>query len=109
MRAGSMRERLNLQSKTETVSDAGVVSSTWATWATVWGRVKQEDARSAEESLGDRPMSQTKVTMIIRYNASVTTGMRVAWRDRYFEIEGVINRDERRRSLDLLLIERVSP
>ena len=109
MRAGLLRERLAVQTKTETISGSGIVSASWATAFTVWGRVKQEDGRSGERDLGDRPMSQTRLTMIIRYDARVTTGMRVTWRGRVFEIEGIINRDERRRSLDLIVIERVSP
>jgi head-tail adaptor len=35
--------------------------------------------------------------------------MRVSWRSRVFEIEGMVNRDERRRALDLIVIERDAP
>ena len=109
MRAGALRERLAFQSKTETISGSGVVSATWATVFTLWGRVKQEDARAAEQPIGGQPVSQTRLTMIIRHDSRVTTGMRVVWRSRVFEIEGAVNRDERRRSLDLLVIERDAP
>ena len=109
MRSGLFRERLEFQTKTQTISSAGDVTSAWATAFTAWGRVKQEDGRSVEDAIGDRPLSQTRLTMIVRHNASIVTGMRVAWRSRVFEIEGILNRDERRKSLDLIMIERKSP
>lgn len=109
MRAGALRERLAFQSKTETISGAGVVSATWATVFTLWGRVRQEDGRAGEQPIGGQPVSQTRLTMIIRHDSRVTTGMRVSWRSRVFEIEGMVNRDERRRSLDLIVIERDAP
>lgn len=108
MRAGSLRERLEFQAKTETVTTAGIVSATWAEEFILWGRVKQEDGRASEGAIGDRPMSQAKLTMVVRFDSRITTGMRVKWGDRYFEIEGMLNRDERRRSLDLMVIERAS-
>lgn len=108
MRAGLMRERLAFQTKTESISTAGIVSATWATAFTVWGRVKQEDGRSDETEIGDRPMSQSRLTFITRYDSRITTALRISWRSRIFEIEGVLNRDERRKSMDILAIERVA-
>lgn len=109
MRAGLLRERLEFQAKTQTISGPGDTTAAWPTAFTAWGRVKQEDGRASENAVGDRPLSQTAVTMIVRYDARIVTGMRVAWRSRVFEIEGVLNRDERRKSLDLVMIERKSP
>lgn len=109
MKIGLLRDRLSFQTKTETISAARAVSATWATAFEVWGRVKQEDANAGETPVGERPASQTKTTMIIRYDARVTTAMRVLWLGRVFEITGIINRDERRATLDLNVIERKSP
>lgn len=109
MRSGLLRERLAFQSKTETVTTAGIVSAAWATAFTLWGRVRQEDGRAGEGEIGDRPMSQARLTFIVRKDARVTTAMRVSWRSRVFEIEGILNRDERGRALDLMVIERKSP
>lgn len=109
MRSGLLRERLEFQTKTQTISTAGDVTAVWATAFTAWGRVKQEDGASSESAIGDRPLSQTRVTMIVRYDARIVSGMRVSWRSRVFEVQGILNRDERRRSLDLIMIERKSP
>lgn len=109
MLAGLLRERLAFQAKTEAVSSAGIVSATWATAFTLWGRVKQEDGRSGEGEIGDRPLSQSRLTLIVRYDSRITSAHRVSWRGRVFEIEGVLNRDERRMWLDLMVIERTAP
>lgn len=109
MRAGLLRERLSFQTKIETTSAEGIVSASWTTIFTVWGRVKQEDGRADEATAGDRPMAQTRLTMIIRHRSDVRPDMRVVWRGRVFEITGLINRDERRETMDLMVIERKSP
>lgn len=106
MRAGLMRERLMFQAKLETVTPSRVVQTVWMEQFTRWGRVKQEDARAGEADVGARPMQQVRVTMIVRYDPLINSEMRVIWRNRVFEIEGILNRDERRRSLDLMMIER---
>lgn len=109
MQIGGLRERIEFQEKEETVSAAGIVSAMWGEVFTRWGRVKMEDARADEQELGDRPMGQTRVTMIVRYDDRFVTGLRATWRGRVFEVTGVVNRDERRRFLDLAMIERKAP
>lgn len=105
-RAGLMRERLIFQAKTETITASRVVKADWSEQFARWGRVKQEDGRAGEADVGARPMQQVRVTMIVRYDPQITSEMRVLWRGRIFEIEGILNRDERRRTLDLMMIER---
>lgn len=109
MRSGLMRERVAFQAKTETVSSAGIVSATWATAFTCWARVKQYDAKADEAEIADRVAAQQRLVIIIRHRADVTSTMRATWRGRVFEIEGLVNRDERRRFLDVHVIERKAP
>ncbi len=109
MRAGLLRERVTFQTFTKVINPAGIVSQTWADSFTVWGRIKQEDARSDEAMSGDKPTPRVRVTLIIRYDARVVSGLRVKWGSRLFEIEGSpLNKDERRRGMDLMLVERKS-
>lgn len=106
--AGRLDQRFTFQTKTESVTSAGITSATWADSFTVWGDMVEEDARADESVTGGRVLSQTRMTGIVRYRSDITTAMRLLWRDRYFEITGKINRDGRREMLDLFLVERKS-
>lgn len=107
--AGLLNQRVTFQTKTETISASGNVTAAWTDSFTAWGRMKFEDGTAAESEIADKPTVQTRVTLIVRYRADIATGMRVKWGARYFEVMGMINRDERNRMLDLPLIERASP
>lgn len=102
MRAGELRERIQLQAKQVTRDTFGAEVITWVTQATVWARVT---AVSGDEAV---TLSQEAATMthqvVIRYYDGLTPVMRVLWRGRVLEIRSVIP-DEKRQQMTLLCSE----
>ena len=97
MRFGSMRQRVNLLSRSETVSDAGQPSTEWTAYAAVYGAPKT--------MLGSQFYSQTgtqnTITMelSIHYRKGVRPGDRVEIAGEQYEIAappenvGLLNRE----------------
>lgn len=63
MKIGPMRHRLVIQKPVESTSATGAVSATWATFATVWGRVKPMIGRERWEALQVQPDITHEVTI----------------------------------------------
>jgi SPP1 family predicted phage head-tail adaptor len=91
MRAGRLKNRVSLQSYTETQTNTGFPTKTWATVATVWAAVeakKGNESEEASELVGTLP-----ATIIIRYSSDVSAvndTYRVLFGTRIFSIESVI-------------------
>lgn len=62
---GELRDRIALQSFTETRTAHGAVEKTWATTDTVWGRVEIKEG--AENFQADQVQSSRVVEIIIRH------------------------------------------
>ena len=107
MRAGSLRQRLQLQSVSGQTDDGigGKVGGTWTTVATVWGQV---DPMTGTEQLQALQVTASIAHQItIRYRGSVTPKMRLVrpLGGQVYEIRGVMNVDLRNRQLELLCTE----
>ena len=100
---GHLRERVQLQSFLVTQSAVGDDVETWTTFATVRGRMEPMSASAAERAARETVTRRWRLT--IRYRSDVTAANRVVWGTRQFNIEGVVNPDERRRYLTLDLVE----
>lgn len=62
---GELRDRIALQSFTETRSAHGAVTKTWATDSTVWGRVTFKEG--SETFQADQVQSSRPVEIVIRH------------------------------------------
>ena len=91
MRAGRRKNRVSLQRFTETQSDTGHPTKTWATVAIVWAAI--ESVRGKEtEAAGELVASLTTMIFIL-YSSDVSdidTTWRVLFGTRIFSIESVI-------------------
>ena len=106
MRAGRLRHRVTIQNYTESQNTFGETTKTWADYATIWAAIEPVKGREFWESQQVNAEITTKITM--RYLAGVKPKMRVLDDNRIFEIDSVINVDERNRELQLLVKENVS-
>lgn len=91
MRAGRLKNKVSLQKYTETKSDTGHPTKTWATVSTVWAATEAVRGKEAEAA-GELVASLT-TKVIIRYSSDVTdvnTTYRVLFGTRIFSIESVI-------------------
>ena len=96
---GQLRHRLELHSASSTDNDFGEPILTFASYTTVWGQVspmKGEELFHAQQTI---PTITHKV--LIRYNSNVTAEHRVVFDSRTFEINAVLNPEERNEMLFL--------
>ena len=105
MRAGQLRNRLVLQSKTETRGAAGGVATTWTTQATVWGGIHPISGK--EYTAIQQTQNEAEVKIIIRYQSSIDETWRVVNGGRAYSIVSVINENDRDRMITLMCLKGV--
>ena len=105
MRAGQLRNRLVLQSKTETRGAAGGVATTWTTQATVWGGIHPISGK--EYTAIQQTQNEAEVKIIIRYQSSIDETWRVVNGGREYSIVSVINENDRDRMITLMCLKGV--
>jgi SPP1 family predicted phage head-tail adaptor len=106
MRAGRLRKRLVLQSKTEARDAYGGTVITWTDEATVWGAIEPLSGR--EYFSQQAVQAESKVRIVLRYYAGISTSWRVSHGGLFYNIEDVLNHDTRNRQITLMCREGVS-
>ena len=87
MKAGLLRNRVELQSRLEVFDEIGQPSTSWLTTATVWADVRYLSGLSAIKSGADVSVSKCSIRM--RHRA-VSAGQRIVYGDEVFEIDAVL-------------------
>ncbi len=105
MRAGSLRNRLVLQSKVETRGAAGGVATTWTTQDTVWGGIHIISGK--EFTAIQQTQNEARVKIIIRYQSSIDETWRVVNDGLAYAIESIINFEDRDRMMTLMCLQGV--
>ena len=106
MRAGSLHRRVTIEQVTETKnSTTGIITKAWTTFGKLWMSVEPtagKEGFSSETRFGE-------VTHLFksRYLADVTPKMRLNYDSRTFDIVSALDKNDRRRGLDILATERV--
>lgn len=96
MRAGILRHRVSLQSRSETRDAMGGTTFSWATYATRWARI--ETTGGAESPVGVGVASETTHTVTMRYDSTLSAVVprdRVLFGSRVLDVVAVV-RDEQR-------------
>lgn len=108
MRAGTLRERVTIQSFTVMQDEYGEPIETWANLATnpiVWANVASRAAGERFISGAEQVQSQISHTVRIRYRSDVTVQMRLVWGVSLLQIENVIDPNGRKSDLVLMCRE----
>jgi SPP1 family predicted phage head-tail adaptor len=106
MRAGRLRHRLTLQSRTETRSATGSVTTAWATEDTVWGAI---EPLSGKEYLAlAQTQNETAVRIVVRYYSGLDESWRVVSGGKAYSIQSLINHDERDHMITLMCSQGVA-
>ena len=88
MQAGRLRHRLVIRQPTVSRNEVGEEIITWATLATVWGRL---EALRGEEQLAAKQLTAEIVARAtLRYRADVSTDMRIQYDGSEYDIDAVI-------------------
>lgn len=101
MKAGRLRERVTIQSVTETQNSIGEPIETWATFAVVWGAVEPLPGRDryTAAQLEEPVVSRLR----IRYLQGITAKMRVVHDGVTYAIRGAPMVDAKKKEVELLL------
>jgi SPP1 family predicted phage head-tail adaptor len=103
MNPGKLRHRITIQQPSETKDEYKRPTTDWVDFATVWAAV--EPLRGREYLLAQNTNTELSVRVRIRYLRGVTPGMRVKYGERFFDIQSVIDVDERHREMHLMCVE----
>ena len=87
MNPGKLNRRVVIQARTTTKDDSGSVVSTWAAHATVWAEVVVQ--RGREAIIADSDRSQDSRQFRIRYRSITSTGYRLLYQLRFYDITGI--------------------
>lgn len=89
MRAGDLRHRVEIQKKEFTQGgDTGEMIPHWVSLASVHAKVEPLSAR--EFITASATMSKVSTRIVIRYRAGVDATMRIVYRGKVYNIEGVL-------------------
>ena len=100
---GALRERVTLYSQSQTVDAAGSISTTWTQGESFWAQMTPANAQQIP--LAGRDDAIRNYVMIIRYRTDISTNSRIIWRDRKFDVQGVIDQTEQRVFLTVYIRE----
>jgi len=103
---GRLRHRLTLEQEMPSADGGGGYALAWTTVATLWAAIEPIAGREQLQAM--QLASPVTHRVIIRHRPGVGAGMRARLGSRLFNIRAVIDRDERRRYLDLLCEEGVA-
>ena len=100
MKIGRLRHRIVIEESIAGRDSFGAEVCEWIQFAKVWADVSPVSGRELASFKQINAEITAKIT--IRYLAGVTTEMRILFRDRIFEIDSVINPEEK--NIYLLLV-----
>lgn len=104
---GSLRDRVQIQSLTNTTDEGGGNVQSWTTFATVWANVLAIIRRlsTSEPVEWQQVTSQLHYQVEMRYREDVKPQMRLLWGDHTLRIDSVRDPDGMRRRLMLMCLE----
>ena len=103
--AGTLRHRIDVQTRTQTPDAAGAMVSTWTTTATLWAALNPLNAAEFQES--GATVGQVSHEIRLRYYAGLTPTNRFKFGARIFDIVSVTNRCERNYEMRVLCLEKI--
>lgn len=105
VRAGDFRNPITIESTSELNDAYGEPDKTWSTFATTWAAIEPQIGKEFFDA------SQVNAELVtrfrLRYHAGITPAMRVVYNSRNFNIESIVNINERNIELILTCIEDV--
>lgn len=106
MQAGQLRHKIALQSPTEVSDGLGGVTVTWSTQHKCYAEIDPPKGR--QFFVAGQKQNEVVQRIRIRYYSSVTPEWRVRFGTRYFDIESIIDPDERNIEQIMMCTEQVA-
>jgi len=98
-----LRHRVIIQQNQPTINAFGEETEQWADIATVWAAV--EPIKGREFFAAQKENAETTVRITIRYRTSITADMRILYGNKNYEINAIIDVEERHVELQLMCQE----
>jgi len=105
IKARSKRHKILIEKVTETRDSIGGVIETWSTYSALYAEVQPLNGREYFDSKAIQ--ADTTIRFRIRYLQGIIPKMRINYNSRLFDIESVIDVDERRKEMVLMCKESV--
>lgn len=100
MKSGKLRHRIEIQKSIDTRSSSGAISGqTWEPFCYVWASIEPLSGREYFAAAQAQSSVTHKIT--IRYRAGIRVHYRAMWNNRIFDIQSILNREER--NIELIL------
>ena len=100
---GKLRHRIGIQTSSDTQNAYGEIEKAWTTAKTVWASVEPLTGRELFQA--QQVVATASHRVRIRYDSTVTETSRVLFGSRIFDINAIMNRDERNAEIELLCTE----
>lgn len=104
MRAGKLKERIDLLAAKPTAGDAWGPGQTWTPYARSLP-AQVAPATASETDARNQVQSQAAFTITIRFRRDVTSEHRIAWHGRTLQIVSVTDTDNAHRELAIEAVE----
>jgi len=98
-----LRNRVTIQQNQPTINAFGEETEEWVDFATVWASV--EPLKGREFFAAQKENAETTVRIIIRYRSEFTADMRIKFGNKVYEINAIIDLEERHMELQLMCQE----
>lgn len=102
MNIGRMDKRITIQENGEVETDFGIKRG-WANKLTCWACVEPVSGKEQREAL--RVSNKIQYKVYIRFTKGITPEMRILYGDKIFEINSIIDFDERHETLNFICTE----
>ena len=100
-----MRHRITFPKPTGSkLNSMGENVPEYTEYMTAWAYVAPKTGREYDEA--QKLRAETTYNVLTRYFPGITTDMRISFRDRVFDIESVLNIDERNEQLQIVAVEK---
>lgn len=107
MRSGRLRHRVALERAIDAIDEHGDTVPTWERIATVYAAVEPLSGREYFLAAQINAEVSTRITIRASTGFRLTPKDRVRFGARLFDIESVVDRGERGKELELLVVERI--
>ena len=102
---GRLRKYVTIQSNATSQDSQGQQTISWTTVDSVWAQVNPVSGKDYFSQSGEHADVTHKIT--IRYGVTVLPGYRIVLGSRTFDVRTVINRFEKDRYLEIMVVENV--
>jgi len=103
MRSGSLRHKITIQYPTKVTDDMGGSTVTWNDWDTVWAAIWP--LRGAERLQAQQLEMSITNRIRMRYRRGLKPSWRIVFGNKTYNIQSIINPNERNIYLDLMCEE----